>query len=144
MATSFFKQKLIHVKSLFTFQIIEKILRQCPKTIHGSTHHNKIKKPCWLQLPISKCLLPYGCRDTNRASFTFIYQKGYFRYKTEKVNHWILHIWINQVPNFSLNRQFWFFVPSLPKKSVSGLKHKKWIAPLNSAYSNLSKYQISA
>ena len=30
------------------------------------------------------------------------------------------------VPNFSLNRQFWFFGPNLPRKCVSGLKLKKW------------------
>ena len=31
------------------------------------------------------------------------------------------------VPNFSLNWQFWFFWPDLPKKGFSGLKQKKWI-----------------
>ena len=30
------------------------------------------------------------------------------------------------------------------KKDVSGIKQKKWTPPLNSAYSNLSRYQISA
>ena len=30
------------------------------------------------------------------------------------------------VPNFSLNWQFWFFWPDLPKKGFSGLKQKKW------------------
>ena len=29
------------------------------------------------------------------------------------------------VPNFSLNWQFWFFWPDLPKKGFSGLKQKK-------------------
>ena len=35
-----------------------KLLRQCPKTLHGSTYLNKIKKLSWTQLPISKSLLP--------------------------------------------------------------------------------------
>ena len=45
-------------------------------------------------------------------------QKGYFRFKTERVNTTIEFciFELNQVPNFSLNRQFWFFRPSLPKK----------------------------
>ena len=30
------------------------------------------------------------------------------------------------VPNFSLNWQFWFFWPDLPKKGFFGLKQKKW------------------
>ena len=28
------------------------------KAIHRRTYRNKIKKPCWQQLPISKYLLP--------------------------------------------------------------------------------------
>ena len=40
-----FKQKIdsCEIKSLFTFYIIEKFLRQCSKTIDGCTHRNKIK-----------------------------------------------------------------------------------------------------
>ena len=34
-----------------------KFLRQCPKTIQGCTHLNKIKKRCRRQLPTSKSLL---------------------------------------------------------------------------------------
>ena len=34
------------------------------------------------------------------------------------------------VPNFSLNRQFWFFRPNLNKKSFSGQKWKNWTPPL--------------
>ena len=49
-----------------------------------------------------------------------------------------------KIPNFSLNWQVWLFGPNLPKKGVSRLKQKKWTVPLNSAYSNLFRYQISA
>ena len=53
-------------------------------------------------------------------------KKGWFRAKTEKVNttteFWIFELlW---VPNFSLNWQFRYFGPNLPKKSVSGIKRK--------------------
>ena len=47
-------------------------------------------------------------------------------------------------PNFILNWQFWFFGPNLPKKGIYNLKQKKLKPPLNSAYSNQSRYQISA
>ena len=72
-------------------------------------------------------------------------QKVCFPPKTEKVNTTIeFYIFkLVKVPNFSLNWQFWFFGPNLPKKGVSGLKGKKWTPPLDSAYSN-SRYQISA
>ena len=33
--------------------------------IHGRTHGNKIKKPCWRKLSNSKSLLPLGCRHKN-------------------------------------------------------------------------------
>ena len=57
-------------------------------------------------------------RDNNRASFTFVYQKGCFQYKTEKVNTTIeFRIFkLVYVLNFSLNWLFWFFGPNLPKK----------------------------
>ena len=65
--------------------------------------------------------------------------KGYFQSKTENVNTTIEFcifklVW---VPNFSLNWQFWFFRPNLPKKGVSCLKQKSenhhWILhiPIN-------------
>ena len=74
-----FKQKIdsCEIKSLFRFYIILNFLRQCSKTIHGRTHHNKIKKPCGRQLPISKSLLPCGHRDSKKESF---------RSETKKVN----------------------------------------------------------
>ena len=37
----------------------------------------------------------------------------------------------------------WIFEPNLPKKFFSRLKQKKWTPPVNSAYSNKSRYQIS-
>ena len=52
----------------------------------------------------------------------------------------------SQFPAFEKrqNCQFWLFGRNLPKKDFSSLKQKKWTAPLNSAYSNYSWYQISA
>ena len=42
------------------------------ETIHGRTYRNKIKRPCWRQLPISKSLFPQGRRDNNRIIQIFI------------------------------------------------------------------------
>ena len=56
---------------------------------------------------------------TSCFSFTFVYQKTCFRSKTEKVNSTI-EFCISEsdkVPNFSLNWQFQFFRPNLPKKT---------------------------
>ena len=55
-------------------------------------------------------------------------QKRYLWSKAEKVNV-IIEFWLFTlvlVPNFSLNWQFWFFWPDLPKKSFPGLQKKKW------------------
>ena len=55
-------------------------------------------------------------------------QERYLWSKTEKVNI-IIEFRLFKlvlVPNFSLNWQFWFFWPDLPKKGFSGLKQKKW------------------
>ena len=57
-----------------------------------------------------------------------IAQEGYLWSKTGKVNI-IIEFRIFKlvlVPNFSLNWQFWFFWPDLPKKGFSGPKQKKW------------------
>ena len=53
-------------------------------------------------------------------------QKGYFQSKTEKVNITteFRMFGLGQVPNFSLNWQYWFLVPNLPKKCISDLKQK--------------------
>ena len=73
-------------------------------------------------------------------------QKGCFQSKTENVNTTIAFCVFElvYVPNFSLNWQFWFFGPSLPKKGISSSKWKKWISPLNSAYSDWTRCRISA
>ena len=44
--------------------------------------------------------------------------------------------------NSRLNWHNWVFGPNLPKKSVSGLKQKKWKPPLNFAYSNYELVQV--
>ena len=57
-----------------------------------------------------------------------IYPKRYIQSKTKKVNI-IIEFWIFKlilVPNFTLNWQFWFFWPDLPKNAFSDLKQKKW------------------
>ena len=69
----------------------------------------------------------YSRKDSNHASFIFFYQKGCFWYKTEKVNITIEFCIFEliQVANFSLNWQFWFVGPNLPKKGNSRQKQKK-------------------
>ena len=47
-----------------------------------------------------------------------------------------------KMPNFILNRQFWFFAPSLPW-SIFLVKNKKWTLPSNSAYLNWPRHQVS-
>ena len=92
----------------FIYYHMKEILRQCTKTIHGCTDCNKIQKPCWRQVLITKHLLSCHCRNN---------KKGCFRYKTEKVNA-IIKFYIFElvwITNFSLNWQFWFFGPNLPK-----------------------------
>ena len=44
------------------------------------------------------------------------------------------------MPNFVLNRQFWYFGPNLPKKDMFDPKNKKW----TSLYLHWSRYQISS
>ena len=58
-------------------------------------------------------------------------------------HHWILHIPICVGTKFQPQLIFWLFGPNLPKNSSSTQK-KKWTASLNFAYSNYSRYQISA
>ena len=54
-------------------------------------------------------------------------QKGSFQSKTKKVNITVESCLFElvEVPNFSLNRQFWFFGLILPKKGISDQKKKK-------------------
>ena len=68
----------------------------------------------------------------------------YFRSKTEKMNITISMLKLVQAPNFSLHWQFYFVSLNLPKKATSNLKQIKWTPPLNTEYSNYSRYQISA
>ena len=78
------KKKFFYVLNyLKTVKAVEK------KTIDGCTYRNKIKKPCWWQLPISKSPLSSGRRDNNCLSFSFVYQNKCFQYKTEKENNTI-------------------------------------------------------
>ena len=58
-------------------------------------------------------------------------------------DHWILHIRISLNIKFHLKLTIQFFGSNLPKKGISCRKGKKWTSPLNSAYLNLSKYQVS-
>ena len=53
--------------------------------------------------------------------------KWYFQSKTEKVNSTTKFCIFKLVlvPNFSLNWQFWFSGPNLPKKGISSLNQKK-------------------
>ena len=70
---NFLSKKLIHVKEKvrLPFTLFKKFLRQCRKTIHWGTHCNKIKKPCWKQLSISKCCKVAGTVGVLRlSSFT--------------------------------------------------------------------------
>ena len=71
--------------------------------------------------------------------------KRYFQSKREKVNSTTKFCIFKLVlqPNFSLNWQFWFSGPNLPKKGISSLHQKKWTRPMNSACSNQFTYQIS-
>ena len=64
----------------------------------------------------------------NFEFFEQICPRKIFMVKTEKWNI-IIEFRLFKlvlVPNFSLNWQFWFFWPDLPKKGFSGLKQKKW------------------
>ena len=53
--------------------------------------------------------------------------KGYFPSKTEKVKIAIEFSMFELVymPSFTLNRQFWFIEPNLPKKVIFGAKQKR-------------------
>ena len=80
-----------------------------------------------MHIRISICIKFYF--EQNILNFwTKFAQERYLWSKTEKVNI-IIEFRLFKlvlVPNFSLNWQFWFFWPDLPKKGFSGLKQKKW------------------
>ena len=120
-------------------------LRQCtnPRT-HPSQQQNK--KAMLTTAAYFKVLLPYDRSGRNRTSFIFVYQKGCFRYKTEKVNT-IIEFCIFElieVPNFRWKLQFCFVGPNLRKKRCFWSKKKKLTSQLNSAFSKKPRYQISA
>ena len=76
---------------------------------------------------ISLCI-KFHFEQTILNFWTKFAQERYLWSKTEKVNI-IIEFRLFKlvlVPNFSLNWQFWFFWPDLPKKGFSGLKQKKW------------------
>ena len=116
-----------------------RILRLCPKTIHRCTHCNK-----YLQQLQSLYSGKFG--ETIIVPHLPSFTKKGVCYKIEKVNTTIEFCIFELVllPNFSLNWQVWFFGPNLPKKGVFSLKQKKLTVPLNSAYLNKCRSQISA
>ena len=65
-------------------------------------------------------------------------KKDTFNWKQKKMNttNVLFILELAKVPNFSLNWQFWFFWPNLPKMGISSIKKIKWTPPLDSAYSN--------
>ena len=90
------------------------------------------------------CIFQISRHQTSASRIKFV-PKWYFQSKTENVNSTTQFCIFKLVlvPNFSLNWQFWFSGPNLPKKGISSLHQKKWTPPINSAYSNQSTYQIS-
>ena len=89
------------------------------------THRNKIKKPCWQQLVISKSLLPYGRRDTEERMFPASNRK------TEH-HHWILHIRISLDTMFQLKVNIFIFWTKFAQKGCFRSKtekseHHHWI-----------------
>ena len=95
--------------------------------INPRTHKpQQNKKLCW-------CICQFQSLCSGNVAGTIIMfrfpsfiKKGCFQYKTENVNTTIEFCIFELVlvPNFSLNWQFSFFGPNLPKKRVSGLKQK--------------------
>ena len=82
----------------------------------------------------------------NFDNLELIFWKRIFLAQNSKTEHYhsIPHVWIRVGTKFTLNKHFWVFGLSLPRKGVSRVKQKKWTSSLNSAYSNWSRYQISA
>ena len=80
-----------------------------------------------MHIRISLCI-KFHFEQTILNFWTKFAQERYLWSKTEKVNI-IIEFRLFKlvlVPNFSLNWQFWFFWPDLPKEGFSGLKQKKW------------------
>ena len=143
LPTKCFKQKINLCEiSLFTFSVI--FLRKCQKN-NPWTHSLQQNKKAMSKKSEWHCILHVRISLSNKFQlkltiltfWTKFLQNGCFRSKTEKVNNAIEFFIFElvQVTHFSLNWKFWFFRSNLPKKGVSGLKQKKWTAPLNFAYS---------
>ena len=117
----------------------------CPKRVFPvknkkSEHHHWI-----LHVPISA-----GTKFQLKLIIFYlldrIWTKRIFPFKNKKrdQHHLILHIRISLGTKFQLQLIILTFGPNLPKKHSSDQKQKKWTSPLNSAYSNLCRHQISA
>ena len=80
-----------------------------------------------MQIRISLCI-KFHFEQTILNFWTKFAQERYLWSKTEKLNIIIEFCLFKLVlvPNFSLNWQFWFFWPDLPRSGFSGLKQKKW------------------
>ena len=93
----------------------------------GSSFQSKQTHHWILHIRISLCI-KFHFKQTTLSFWTRFAQERYLWSKTEKLNIIIEFCLFKLVlvPNFSLNWQFWFFWPDLPKKSFSGLKLKKW------------------
>ena len=80
-----------------------KILRQCPKSIHRRTHQNKIKKPCWRELLISKPLLSKASETIMMLRLPLFTKRVFLVQNTKNEQHSsILHIRINLSIKFQL------------------------------------------
>ena len=89
-----------------------------PAQNRKSEHHH------WV-LPIQISLrTKFHFKQTVLSCGTKFAQKECFWSETEKMNMTIEFCMFKlvSVPNFSLNWQFWFFGPNLPKKSISDLR----------------------
>ena len=79
-----------------------------------------------MNIRISLCI-KFHFEKTIWSFWTKFTQERYlFKNRKSEHHHWIPHIQISLVPNFTINWQIWFFWPGLRKKGFSGLKQKKW------------------
>ena len=97
----------------------------CPKSIFP-IKNRKIEHQHWIKHIQIRVGTKFQFQLIILTFWTKFAKKGYFRSKTERVNIMIEFCMFElfYVPNFSLNRQFWFFGPSLPKKGISTRKQK--------------------
>ena len=90
---------------------------------HDLSHERNYLNHCFLD--ICRCVF----KQMLLANFTW---KVSFRPSIEKVSTTMEFSTFELilVLNFRLKNQTWFFGPSLSKKSISGIKQKKWKPPL--------------